>query len=333
MIKRRVTIADVARHADVSVPTVSKVINGRWGVSDATAARVRAVIDELGYASSLGASSLRSRTTGVLAVLVTEIEPFSAELLKGISRALASTSYELLIYVGGSNRSEPGWERRYVARLGGTVADGAIIVTPTVSDFAAQVPIVAVDPHAGANTVPSVGSDNEGGVWTATSYLLSLGHTRIVFLGGRTDLESARARERGFRSAMADAGVPVDESLVLVGGYRPETSVGPLHEVLERPDPPTAIFGANDQSALEAIRVAHELGLQVPTDLSVIGFDNIPESALSSPPLTTVAQALYEMGEIAVRTLIGLIDGGTPASTVTLPTVLTVRQSCSAPRR
>ena len=191
---------------------------------------------------------------------------------------------------------------------------------------------MAVDPHAGPNTVPSVGSDNEGGAHTATAYLLGLGHTRIAFLGGRPDLESARARERGFRGAMAEAGVAVDESLVLVGGYRSATSVGPLHELLERPNPPTAIFGANDQSAIEAIRVANELGMRVPTELSVIGFDNIPESALSTPPLTTVAQSLYEMGEIAVRALISVIDGEAPAPTVTLPTVLTVRQSCSAPR-
>jgi LacI family transcriptional regulator len=328
-----VTIAEVARHADVSIPTVSKVINGRWGGADATVARVKAVIDELGYASSLGAASLRSRTTGVLAVLVTEIEPFSAELLKGVSRAVASTSYELLIYVGGASRSESGWERRYVARLGGTVADGAIIVTPTVSEFTAQIPIVAVDPHAGTTTVPSVGSDNEGGARTATEHLLALGHTRIALLGGRADLESARARERGFRAAMAGAGVRVDESLVLEGGYRSETSVGPLHALLERDDPPTAIFGANDQSAIEAIRVATELGLRVPSDLSIIGFDNIPESALSVPPLTTVAQAIHEMGEIAVQTLVRLISDEATDTSVMLPTMLVERQSCAPPRR
>ncbi len=134
----------------------------------------------------------------------------------------------------------------------------------------------------------------------ATNYLLGLGHRRIGFIGGRPDLESARLREAGFRKAMADAGVSVDDALVRVGGYRIETAVGPARELLSRADRPTAVFAANDLSAIATMTAARGLGLTVPDDLSVIGFDNVPESALASPPLTTIKQPLQQMGAEAL---------------------------------
>ena len=224
MPHRRVTIGDVAAEAGVSVATVSKVINDRYGVAAETASRVKAVIHDLGYESSLIARSMRSHRTNVVGVLVADIEPFSAELLKGAARAIKSSGYELIVYSGsGHGKEHAGWERRNVSRLSGTLADGIILVTPTVDDPGGGAPIVAVDPHTGAPTMPSVHSDNLAGAVTATEYLIGLGHRRIGFLAGRPDLESARMREQGYHDALATAGIAVDPRLRRVGGYELET--------------------------------------------------------------------------------------------------------------
>ncbi len=325
---QRVKMADVARTAGVSVATVSKVVNGRWGVSQATMNRVQQVIEQLGYEASLGAQSLRSHRTNVLGILVSEFEPFSTELLKGASRAVADTGYELLAYSGGARGAEVGWERRSLSRLSGTLIDGAVIVTPTVVETKPGIHVVAVDPHTGPSGLPTVDSDNFAGAVLATKYLLGLGHRRIGFLGGRQDLESARLREAGFRRAMADAGAAVDEALVRVGGYRPETAAAPARELLRHAERPTAVFATNDLSAIATMEVARALGLAVPDDLSVIGFDNVPESALASPPLTTINQPLQRMGAEALRLLVDLIEGVERDPHVRLPTELVERASC-----
>ena len=324
---------DVARTAGVSVATVSKVVNGRYGVARSTLTRVQQVIDELGYEASLGARSLRSHRTNVLGILVAEFEPFSTELLKGASAAVGSTGYELLAYSGGGRGGDVGWERRYLSRLSGTLIDGAIIVTPTVVEANTGVPVVAVDPHTGPTGLPTVDSDNFAGAVLATEHLIGLGHRRIAFLGGRLDLESARLREAGFRHAMHEAGIPVDETLVGLGGFRRETADEPARALLDRAEPPTAVFAANDLSAIQVMVVAVALGRTVPDDLSVIGFDNVPESALACPPLTTISQPLQEMGAEALRLLVDLIDGKERVNHLRLPTELVVRASCAPPRR
>ena len=324
----RVKMADVAREAGVSLATVSKVVNGRYGVAQETLDRVQGVIDRLGYEASLGAQSLRSRRTHVLGILVAEFEPFSTELLKGASDAIAGTGYELLAYSGGSRGADVGWERRYLSRLSGTLIDGAVIVTPTVVDTNHGVPVVAVDPHTGPSGLPTIDSDNYAGAVAATRYLLDLGHSRIGFLAGRGDLESARLREAGFRQAMADAAVEIDPSLVRVGSYIRDAAAGPARDLLSRPDRPTAIFASNDLSALATMEVARELGIRVPDDVSIIGFDNVPESALSTPPLTTISQPLHEMGAAALRLLVDVIDGVERDVHVRLPTELVERATC-----
>lgn len=329
---QRVTITDVARTAGVSVATVSKVINGRYGVAASTFSRVQEVIDQLGYESSLVARSLRSHRTHVIGILVAEFEPFSAEILKGAATALSDTGYELLAYTGGQQGRGAGWERRYLSRLSGTLIDGAVLVTPTVVDADADVPVVAIDPHAGPTGLPTVDSDNLAGAVLATEHLLALGHRRIAFVGGRADLESSRLREVGFHQALAAAGIPVDPALVRAGDYRKGPTREPVRELLALPDPPTAIFAANDLSAIATLEVAAELGRSVPGDLSVIGFDDIPESALTAPPLTTVHQPIQQMGAAAITLLISLMDG-TPVDRthVRLPTSLVQRGSTARP--
>lgn len=337
MLDERVTIGDVAERAGVSIATVSRVVNSRYGVAPATFEKVKAVIDDLGYESSLIARSLRSQRTNVIGVLVADIEPFSAEVLKGAARALRGSDYELVVYSGGHGGGHVGWERRYMSRLSGTLTDGTVLVTPTVGEVSVNQPVVAVDPQTSASAFPTFASQNLEGALAATRHLIELGHRRIGFLGGRRDLESAQLREQGYRAALHEAGITFDPALVLDGGFKEATAEAPARRLLALPDRPTAIFAANDLSAIQTMRTAHELGLEVPTDLSVIGFDNVPESALTQPPLTTVDQSIQSLGYEAVRTLIALIEHPDlrreAPEHVALPTKLVVRRSTAEPRR
>ncbi|MDP2293715.1 MAG: LacI family DNA-binding transcriptional regulator [Actinomycetota bacterium] len=335
-LHERVTIGDVAERAGVSIATVSRVVNSRYGVAPATFEKVKAVIDDLGYESSLIARSLRSQRTHVIGVLVADIEPFSAEVLKGAANALRGGDYELVVYSGGHGGDHVGWERRYVSRLSGTLTDGTVLVTPTVAEVSLNQPVVAVDPQSSESAFPTFASQNYEGALTATRHLIELGHRRIGFLGGRRDLESARLREQGYRDALHEAGIEFDAELVLEGGFKEATAAGPARQLLALADRPSAVFAANDLSAIQTMRTAQELGLRVPDDLSVIGFDNVPESALTHPPLTTVDQSIQALGFEAVRTLIALIEQPAlrrePPSHVSMPTKLVVRQSTAAPR-
>ncbi|MCS3493328.1 LacI family transcriptional regulator [Arthrobacter sp. JUb119] len=329
----RVTINDVARAAQVSVSTVSKVVNGRYGVAPATIAKVHQVISELGYETSLVASSLRSTRTNIIGILVAEFEPFSLGLLNGISATLRGTQYDLMAYAGNlSPEGHAGWERRSLSRLGGTLIDGAIIVTPTVEVPHSSVPVVAIDPHAGPEMPIAIDVDNRSGAYTATRHLLDLGHRRIGHIRGRGDLASAHLREQGYRQALEEAGVEFDGQLSHDGDYQHDAAVQAAHDLLDLPQPPTAIFAANDLSALAALQVAGERGLQVPGDLSIIGFDDIPAAAQSSPPLSTVRQPLHEMGAQAVSMLLGLLAGEDVRSPGHLPAVLVPRETTGPAR-
>jgi len=274
----RVTMQQVAAEAGVSVSTVSKVINGRYGVSSDTFDTVTAVINRLGYEASLVARSLRNSRTNVIGVLVADFEPFSTEVLKGAADAIRGTGFELVAYSAGGRVDEHvGWERRYLSRVMGTLVDGAVLVTPTVTDVRYDGPIVAVDPHTGRSELPTVTGDNLQGARLGVDHLLELGHRRIGMVTGRRDLVSAQLRERGFRDAHKAAGVAVDEALLQPGAYETEQAREAARTLLTLPEPPTAIFAANDLSALATLEVAAELGIDVPDQLSVVGVDKIKE--------------------------------------------------------
>ncbi|MCU1411236.1 MAG: LacI family transcriptional regulator [Rhodoglobus sp.] len=333
-MSRRTTINDVAAAAGVSVATVSKAVNGRYGVSEETVARVLKVVQELGYESSLVASSMRSRRTGVIGVLVADFEPFSSEILKGVGAELRGSRYDLLAYAGSHQVEGPGWERRSLQRLSGTLIDGAIMVTPTVVSASADIPIVAIDPHAGRADLPTVESDSFAGARQATQYLIDLGHRRIGFIGGRPDLRSAALRDAGYRRALADSGIPFDPGLVREGHYEQKTAREPALSLLGSPERPTAVFAANDLTGIAILEAAAELGLEVPRDLSVVGFDDIPEASQMTPPLTTIRQPMQTLGATAARMVVALMAGETLETThILLPTKLVPRATTAAPGR
>ncbi|MEO3814099.1 LacI family DNA-binding transcriptional regulator [Sphaerisporangium sp. B11E5] len=328
-----VTMSDVARAAGVSTATVSRVVNGRYGVSASTIAHVRSAIERLGYESSLVATSLRRSRTNVLGLVTHTFQSYTAEVLKGVMRSLSRSGFDLIIYANSDlyETYSEGWEQRHLTRLSGTLTDGCIVVTPW-GEMRSSTPVVVIDPVRGS-TVPSVTADNLSGATSAVEHLLGLGHRRIGFIAGRSSLEAAWSREEGYRKALTAAGVPVDPSLICRGDFNPESAVPLAHALLDRPDRPTAIFAASDGMALKVLDVARELGLDLPGDLSVVGFDNIPEGAFAEPGLTTVDQSMYRLGYEAARMLKSLVTGEWEGrSRIQLPTNLVVRGSTAPPR-
>ncbi len=330
--RQTVTIQDVARTAGVSVSTVSRVLNGKTDVADETQDRVRSVIDHLGYTTNLAARSMRSFKKNLVGLLMPDIAyPFAIEVMKGVNRAIAESEFDLLVYTTGDVRKSgsASHEQKYVSLLNNSITDGVVIVAPVTDEFSTEAPIVSIDPLTSNPSYPSVHATNYRGALEAMEYLLSLGHRRIGFISGRAELESSNRRLKGYRDALEKAGLPVDGKLIACGDYTTETGLLCARGLLSLDDRPTAIFASNDQSAMGVYQAAREVGLQIPEDLSVIGFDNIMESSYMG--LTTVDQFISEMGFVATKMLIRLINGETlDSETYQMQTRLVVRNSCQA---
>ncbi len=331
---RAVTIHDVAKAAGVSVSTVSRVLNDKDDVAVETHEKVQRVIADLGYTSSLAARSLRSRRTNVIGLIMPDVEdPFCIQVMKGVHRAIAKLEYDLIAYTSGSikKQSKAEREQHYVSLLNGSITDGVIVVTPSATSFSTAAPVVAVDPNNECPECLAIIATNHAGALAAMEYLISLGHRRIGFIGGRSDLQSARRRLQGYEDALRQANIALDPDLITIGEFTAETGRECAQRLLSLPEPPTAIFAANDQSAIGAIRAAQEAGLRVPDDLSVVGFDNIPEAAYFNPALTTVDQFIDRMGYVATELLIALIQGESLESDLyEIATQLVIRDSCRA---
>jgi LacI family transcriptional regulator len=331
--RQPVSITDVAKAAGVSVSTVSRVLNDRADVASDTQERVLAVIDELGYTSNLAARSMRSRRKNLMGLVVPDIGfPYSIEIMKGINRAVAESTFDLLLYTTGDVRKAGAalHEQHYVS-LYNSIADGVLIVASAAADFNTEAPIVSIDPHGVDPSYPFVQATNYEGAREAMRYLLGLGHRRIAFITGRPEIDSGQRRLKGYRDALVEAGIPVDEELIALGDF--STAVGHrcARDLLSRPEPPTAVFAANDQSAIGVFQAAAELGVCIPEDCSVLGFDNIPEARYMG--LTTIDQFLEQMGYVAVQMLVQLIDQEALEDRVyRMPTELVIRSSCRPPR-
>lgn len=333
--KSSVTIQDVAKKAGVSVSTVSRVLNDKVDVAENTRQHVLSIIEELGYISNLAARSMRSHKKNLIGLVVPDIgSPYSIEIMKGINRAIAESKFDLLLYTTGDvlKTWSASHEQNYVSLLNNSITDGVIIVASATANFISNAPIIAVDPHFINPEYPSVQGTNYQGAVTAMEYLISLGHTRIGYICGRREIGSAGRREKGYRDSLKNAGIPLDESLCVLGDFTKLTGYKRALELLTLEDPPTAIFASNDQSALGVFQAADELGLRIPEDLSVIGFDNIFEAEFFG--LTTIDQNLAEMGYIATQLLINKInDEPVDVKTYKMPTKLIVRKSCSQARK
>ncbi len=329
-----ITIQDVARAAGLSVSTVSRVLNDKDDVAPETSQRVKAVIAELGYTSSLAAKSLRSRRTRVIGLILPELEdPFCIQVMKGIHHAIVALGYDLMTYTSGSikKHSKAEREQHYVSLLNGTITDGMIVVAPAASMFSTSAPLVAIDPNSLCSDCLTVIARNCDGAVAAMQYLLGLGHRRIGYIGGRRDLLCAQQRLEGYQAGLRQAGIAPDPELVTIGDFTRAAGYSCAQRLLALPEPPTAIFAANDQSAIGALKAAHAAGRRVPDDVSVLGFDNVPEAAYCHPALTTVDQFIDKMGYVATEMLVALLqDGRLESERYEMPTQLVVRDSCRA---
>ena len=305
------TIAQVARHAGVGVATVSRVLNGSPAVREQTRQRVLDAIAELGYAPNLAARALstgRTQSVGVVAPFFTR--PSVIERLRGISHVLAGAGYRMVLF----DVERPGQDSESFRTLPGGL-DGLLSISlcPLDADLdrfaAAGMPVVLVDyPHA---RVPTVHTDDVAGGRLATEHLLELGHERIAFLG---DFEhnyhgftSSAMRRVGYQEALSAAGLEVDPALVRRASHGRVAAAGLTRELLGLDDPPTAIFAASDTQAIGVLSAADELGIGVPDDLAVVGYDDIEVARYAG--LTTIAQPLEESGAIGAHLLLAALDG------------------------
>lgn len=333
--RRAITIEDVAKEAGVSVSTVSRVLNNKEDVSSETSFRVQQVIEGMGYASSLAARGMRSHRTNVIGLIIPDIAtPYCQETMLGVNRVIAQIDKDLLIYTSGSGQkgNVAQHERSYVALLNGGTADGVIVVTPTATNFSSHAPVVLLDPNNENPDFPAVISTNREGALSVINYLVGLGHRRIGHISGRMELVSSNQRLQGYKDGLIAAGIQIDDELIITGDYRRNSGYCATQKLLSLPDRPTAIFAANDDSAFGVYQAAEEAGLKIPEDLSVVGFDNIRESAFTKPALTTVDQFLEEMGAAATEMIFRLLnDEKLPARVQVIQTQLIIRNSCSSP--
>jgi LacI family xylobiose transport system transcriptional regulator len=322
----KTTLLHVAELAGVSVSTVSKVLNGRGGVSDETRERIEGLLGE-GFSRKISTRAV----SPLIELLFMDIDgAWGIEILRGVQRVAREHGMDVVVSESGYRRPPTGWVDRVLRRR----ALGAVLV---LSDLAGEdkarlrmhnVPFVMVDPIGDSSPdVPSVGSANWSGGLTATRHLLDLGHRDIAVITGPRDLLFANARLAGYRSAMESAGITPPEEYVIRGELHHDNGVAFGRQLLSLPDPPTAVFVASDPVALGVYEAARQRGLEIPRDLSVVGYDDLPIAAWANPPLTTVHQPLIEMAGEAVKLLFQLRDGGAATPRVELATDLVVRDS------
>lgn len=329
-----VTIAEIAAAAGVSVPTVSKVLNGRKGVSAATRREIERLLAEHGYERRGRAGQGSGLIDFVISGLDTQ---WATALLRGSQMEAARLGADLVVTTAhGTPVGTPDW----VEHLAQRGSDGVVLVVSELLPAGheelqrLQMPVVLVDPvGSGAQALPTVAATDWAGGRDAADHLLDLGHRRIGFITGPADQVCHRDRLDGYRSALRRAGVEYDPELVrygdsLVSGGRRFTP-----ELLALAEPPTAIISGSDEQAYGVYQAARAAGLRVPQDLSVIGFDDVELCQWVSPQLTTVRQPLAEMAREATRMVIELArEGALPARRVELATSVVVRESTAAPR-
>lgn len=336
---RRVTVADIAAEAGVSRATVSKVLNGRSDVAQSTRVQIEAMLVARGYVPTRRTKRpvIAERGGGLMEILFNDAgTPWAAEIIRGAEEAARGSRIGVVVSV---LERGAGGGRRWLEDLTARVPRGVILA---VTDLTAAdqrriaklgVPAVIVDQVGDADgDIPSIGAGNWGGGMAATQHLIDLGHRRIGMITGPMRYLCSQARLAGYRATLERAGVEADDSLVEHGDFHYSSGHELGLALLDRPDPPSAIFAANDEQALGVYAAVRQRGLRVPDDLSVVGFDDVPMSQWVTPPLTTVRQPIAELAALAVRTLLAHKDGvDMPEGRVELSTKLVVRDSTAPP--
>ncbi len=329
-------MSEIAAAAGVSIPTVSKVVNGRRDVAPTTRERVEELLRQHSYQPRRAVAANR---VGLIDVVFVDLgSPWAMQILAGVEEVTHRAGTGVVVSaVHGRARTRP--DRRWLENLAARRSDGVLLVLSELSaGQRAQlaelgIPLVIVDPAGQPDPgVPSVGATNWAGGLAATEHLISLGHERIAVIGGPGDVLCSRARMDGYRAAMGGAGLKIRPGYVRTGDFTSPTGYQETLALLDLATPPTAIFACADEMARGAYEAVYERGLRVPDDLSVVGFDDLEEARWAIPPLTTVRQPLTEMAGMATRMLLSLIDGDELETTrLELTTPLVVRASTAAP--
>ncbi|WP_234383237.1 LacI family DNA-binding transcriptional regulator [Streptomyces dysideae] len=324
-----VTIAYIAESAGVSVPTVSKVLNGRSGVSDETRARVEELIHRYGYRKP------PKNRSNLVELVFRELENmWAVEIIRGVERVARRNKVNVLVSEFGLKDTPSRSMNDTAGRRPQCVLSVAQLSEEERDQLKAMgVPFVVFDPNEELpDDVPFVGATNWRGGQAATRHLLDLGHRRIAMIGG-PDHPFCHARLAGYTSALTEAGLQVDPDLVVKTLLTREHGCTAARDLLSRPDRPTAVFTTNDMQALGVYQAAREFGLSIPGDLSVVGFDDVPAVAWVDPPLTTVHQPLAEMAVAATELALALGRGeDVPQFGLEIATTLTVRESTAPPK-
>jgi DNA-binding LacI/PurR family transcriptional regulator len=308
-VSARPTIYDVAQLAGVSTATVSRALNGTGQVTPATRAAIEAAVAELGYRPNTIARSLVTKSTETIAFLLPDItNPFYAELVAGIQEYALSHDHTMLLCTteGDAEREEQYLELLRSKQVDGALVDGLVLPPDRIARFVKDgFPIVCLDRDIAAKSIPVVQVDNRLGGRLATEHLLSLGHRHIAHVTGVRTLQISQDRLAGFRDAQTDPGLrlTVEGDFTEAGGYEA------MRDLIGTGVEFTAVFAANDLSALGVINALVESGRRVPRDVSVVGFDDLRLSAYTSPPLTTVRQPAFEIAQRATEILIDLTRG------------------------
>ncbi|WP_165063173.1 LacI family DNA-binding transcriptional regulator [Marisediminicola senii] len=335
----RITLRQVAERAGVSQATASKVLNGRSDVSDATRDRVLRIIDDAGYRRTVARPSEpgRSRITAVFDSLTSQ---YSSLILQGLVLAAAESDTDVVVrilptgFASATPAAARTWVQENASTRGLIAVTSALPAEVAVTATRIALPLVTIDPvDSKDDEVVSISSTDWTGSRSVTEHIIELGHRRIGWVGGPAGSTPTIDRLRGFRFALEGAGLPDDRELHRNGPYGFEAGVQLGGELLDLAEPPTAILCGSDTIAFGVMEAARRRGLDLPTDLSVAGFDDIPEAEWANPKLTSVRAPLVGMGRMAAETVIALATGKEPASHhIELATRLVVRESTAAPR-
>lgn len=331
------TLGDVAKRAGVSMMTVSRVINNSGYISQETRQRVEQAISDLGYVPNALARSLRFKQTKTLALILTDItNPFFTTVARGVEDAASEQGFSVMFCNTDESQAD---EAEYLNVIVQKQVDGVLLVpaesAPDSARFLRErnVPFVVLDRRIRGDEVDNVRGDSEQGAYDLTRHLLSLGHRRIGMLSGPSIVTTAADRVAGFRRALVEAGVPVDDHLILEGSYSLDGGYTLAEQMLRLDPHPTALVAANNFIAIGALRALRAAGLRVPHDLSLVAFDDLPASMVIDPFITVVSQPAYEMGQKATALLLERLAGDGPDTPqeIILPTQLIVRESSGPP--
>lgn len=310
-----VTIKDVALRAGVSISTVSRVLNQSCPVASDKAERVHEAARELGYMPNPNARSLLSRRTGGIGVILPYVSgEFWSALLNGIDAEAQRAGMFLLIST--SHRSSSEFKKAVQGmykRVDGMLVMASNMTTRDVEDVApSDSPVVFMNTPPSSDNAYSVGFDNFGGMYKLTKHLLAQGHRRIAFIKGDEGANDAEERLRGFREAMLEAGVERYHQLILDGGFSPEDGLRAANLAIQLDPKPSAIMASNDESALAVLAALRRHGIDVPGQIAVTGFDDLPSASYSAPSLTSASVPVSELGVLAVRILLERLEGSEP---------------------